>query len=158
MGVFIHRPGQRIWTPGSMGVQYVTPRGGACCPLWDSNANTVQALLDCWSSWGITQSDTATTFGSLSGTSKWIGGVLAPNGMIYGIPLNSTTVLKIDPTGDTATTFGSLSSGTSKWAGGVLAPNGMIYGIPINSTTVLKLLSTHAVDINCLLHRAVNKM
>jgi len=58
--------------------------------------------------------------------------------MIYGIPLNSAPVLKIDPTTDTASTFGSLS-GTNKWAGGVLAPNGMIYGIPINSTTVLKI-------------------
>ena len=52
--------------------------------------------------------------------------------MIYGIPYNSTSVLKIDPVTDTATTFGSLS-GTSKWFGGVLAPNGMIYGIPYDS-------------------------
>ena len=41
--------------------------------------------------------DTVTTFGSLSGSSKWFGGVLAPNGMIYGIPYNSTSVLKIRP-------------------------------------------------------------
>ena len=41
--------------------------------------------------------DTVSTFGSLSGTAKWIGGVLAPNGAIYGIPLSSTTVLKIQP-------------------------------------------------------------
>ena len=36
------------------------------------------------------------TFGSLSGSAKWQGGVLAPNGKIYGIPFNSTTVLEID--------------------------------------------------------------
>jgi len=82
--------------------------------------------------------DTASTFGSLSGTAKWAGGVLAPNGCIYGIPLNSTTVLKIDPATDTASTFGSLS-GTDKWFGGVLAPNGYIYGIPYSDTTVLKI-------------------
>jgi hypothetical protein len=41
--------------------------------------------------------DTTTTFGSLSGTDKWVGGVLAPNGMIYGVPYYATTVLKIDP-------------------------------------------------------------
>ena len=78
------------------------------------------------------------TFGSLSGTGKWKGGVLAPNGMIYGILHNSTEVLKIDPINDSASTFGSLSD-FSKWAGGVLAPNGMIYGIPYNSTTVLRI-------------------
>ena len=82
--------------------------------------------------------DTVTTFGSLSGSSKWFGGVLAPNGMIYGIPYNSTSVLKIDRVTDTATTFGSLS-GTSNWRGGVLAPNGMIYGIPYDSASVLKI-------------------
>jgi hypothetical protein len=72
------------------------------------------------------------TFGSLSGTSKWPGGVLAPNGKIYGIPFDSTGVLEIDPVARTATTFGSFS-GTLKWRGGVLAPNGKIYGIPLNS-------------------------
>ena len=64
--------------------------------------------------------DTATTFGNLAGTIKWLGGVLADNGMIYGIPLNSTSILKIDPSTDTATTFGNLA-GTLKWVGGVLA-------------------------------------
>ena len=76
-------------------------------------------------------SETIGTFGSLTGTAKWFGGVLAPNGFIYGIPYNSTTVLKIDPSTDTATTFGSLT-GTNKWFGGVLAPNGFIYVIPYN--------------------------
>ena len=83
--------------------------------------------------------ETVTTSGSLSGSAKWIGGVLAPNGFIYGIPINSTTVLKIDPRKDTVTTFGSLSGDTNKWAGGILAPNGFIYCIPLNSTTILKI-------------------
>ena len=83
--------------------------------------------------------NTATTFGNLSSDIiKWIGGVLAPNGYIYGIPFDSTSVLKIDPLTDTATTFGSLS-GQFKWQGGVLAPNGYIYGIPRSSTSVLKI-------------------
>jgi hypothetical protein len=76
--------------------------------------------------------------GSLAGSSKWIGGVLAPNGCIYGIPFNSTSVLKIDPITDTVSTFGSLA-GLAKWVGGVLAPNGCIYGIPHSSTSVLKI-------------------
>jgi len=79
------------------------------------------------------------TFGSLgSDSGKWEGGVLAPNGKIYGIPHNSTAVLEIDPASRTATTFGSLSD-SGKWIGGVLAPNGKIYGIPCNSTAVLEI-------------------
>ena len=54
------------------------------------------------------------TFGSLSGAGKWSGGVLAPNGKIYGIPFHSTEVLEIDPETKTATTFGSVGSDTSK--------------------------------------------
>ena len=88
---------------------------------------------------------TATTFGSLSGTNKWWGGVLAPNGKIYGIPHNSATVLEIDPVAITATTFGSLGTGENKWWGGVLAPNGKIYGIPRNSTSVFELSTTNNV-------------
>jgi len=58
--------------------------------------------------------------------------------MSYGIPFGSTEVLKVDPTDDTITTFGSLA-GNAKWMGGVLAPNGCVYGIPDYSTEVLKL-------------------
>ena len=86
-----------------------------------------------------TTTETVTTFGSLSGTEKWIGSVTAPNGSIYGIPFSSTTILKINPQDDSATTFGSLSTDTSKWIGGVVAPNGSIYGTPRGSTTALKI-------------------
>jgi len=85
---------------------------------------------------GFAVTTTSNGSGSLSGTGKWYGGVLAPNGKIYGIPRNSTSVLVIDPATNTTTTFGSLS-GTIKWFGGVLAPNGKIYGIPRDSTSVL---------------------
>ena len=33
--------------------------------------------------------------GSLTGSSKWYGGVLAPNGKIYGIPLGVAKILNI---------------------------------------------------------------
>ena len=62
-------------------------------------------------------------FGNLTGTNKWSGGVLAPNGKIYGVPFSSTQVLEIDPVSQTTNLFGSLEGGT-KWVGGVLAPNG----------------------------------
>ena len=84
------------------------------------------------------QTDTVSTFGSVAGASKYIGGVLAPNGFIYGIPCSATTVLKIDPSNDTVSTFGSVA-GASKYIGGVLAPNGFIYGIPLSATTILKI-------------------
>ena len=77
-------------------------------------------------------------FGSFSGNNKWLGGVLAPNGKIYGIPGNSTQILEIDPVNQTTSLFGSLSGGT-KWYGGVLAPNGKIYGISRNSTQILEI-------------------
>ena len=94
----------------------------------------------------------------LSGSGKWIGGVLAPNGKIYGIPSSSTTVLCIDPSNNTTSTFGSLS-GIGKWAGGVLAPNGKIYGIPLNSTTVLCIdgIGSMSSAKNALTHPFFNK-
>jgi hypothetical protein len=89
---------------------------------------------------------------TLTGGNKWYGGVLAPNGKIYGIPYNSTDILIIDPVTDTATrsSMSATLTGTNKWAGGVLAPNGKIYGIPINSTDILTItpdLNTSAVNI-----------
>ena len=83
------------------------------------------------------------TFGSLTGTLKWRGGVLAPNGKIYGIPYSATTILEIDPVTKTTSEFGSLT-GANKWQGGVLAPNGKIYGISYDSTTVLE------IDTGCI--------
>jgi hypothetical protein len=88
---------------------------------------------------GFAVTTTSNGSGSFSGTLKWAGGVLAPNGKIYGIPYNSTSVLVIDPVVGTATTFGSLSGNAAKWIGGVLAPNGKIYGIPFDSTSILAI-------------------
>ena len=36
------------------------------------------------------------------------GGVLAPNGKIYGIPSNMNNVLEIDPVAHTTSTFGNI--------------------------------------------------
>jgi hypothetical protein len=75
---------------------------------------------------------------AISPTNKWSGGVLAPNGKIYGIPYSSDAVLVIDTvakTTDVSSMSGMLTS--SKWAGGVLASNGRIYAIPFNAPNVL---------------------
>jgi hypothetical protein len=69
---------------------------------------------------------------------KWRGGVLGPDGKIYGIPHNATSVLTIDPvtnTVDTTSINGLI--GIDKWRGGVLAPNGKIYALPLDATCVL---------------------
>ena len=65
-------------------------------PIWsDNNVAGSEYMTALESDFTKTFSQTTTTFGSLSGTYKWYGGVLAPNGKIYGIPYNSTTVLEI---------------------------------------------------------------
>ena len=89
---------------------------------------------------GISYTVSESEFGSLPGsTYKWTGGVLAPNGKIYGIPYNSTTVLEIDPVNKTTSEFGTHSGPAYKWIGGVLAPNGKIYGIPYYGITILEI-------------------
>ena len=76
---------------------------------------------------------------SLTGSDKWTGGVLGPDGKIYGIPWNATDILVIDPVAGTATrsALGASLTGTDKWFGGVLGPDGKIYGIPGNATDIL---------------------
>lgn len=71
--------------------------------------------------------------------SNWSGGVIGPNGKIYGIPSGETSVLEIDPVAGIQTTFGTLSSSNYKWYGGILAPNGKIYCTPNSSTSILKI-------------------
>ena len=84
--------------------------------------------------------------GDLSGSGEfqWYGGVLAPNGKIYGIPRNASRVLCIDPATEQATLVGGdlSGSGDNKWVGGVLAPNGKIYGIPRDASRVLCISTT----------------
>ena len=119
---------------------------------WEAYQLCINASID------VSGDDVTSTFGSLAGGYKWVGGVLAPNGCIYGIPLNSTTVLKIDPVAETVSTFGSLAGGY-KWIGGVLAPNGCIYGIPYSATTVLKIdpASSAAFDTDVCLSAYFDK-
>ena len=76
---------------------------------------------------------------------KWGGGVLAPNGLIYGVPNHATTVLIIDPNTETAdtTSLQDAGAGSDKYHGGVLAPNGLIFAIPYSADSVL------VIDAGC---------
>jgi outer membrane protein assembly factor BamB len=78
-------------------------------------------------------SDTITSL--QTDTENSSGSVLAPNGMIYCIPFNRSSVIKIDPSNDRITTFGNVSG----FQGGALGPNGMIYALSQNATTVLRI-------------------
>ena len=44
----------------------------------------------------MTNTANTTAITGLSGTVKWAGGVLAPNGKIYGIPLDASSVLILE--------------------------------------------------------------
>jgi hypothetical protein len=76
---------------------------------------------------------------TLSGASKWEGGVLGSNNKIYGIPYSSTDILIIDPIAGTASrsAMGASLTGAGKWAGGVLGSDNKIYGIPFGATDIL---------------------
>jgi hypothetical protein len=88
---------------------------------------------------GFTVTKVADGSGNLTGTLKWYGGVLAPNGKIYCVPNSATEVLIIDPATNTTdrTSISTGLSGSNKWYGGVLAPNGKIYCVPRNAEEVL---------------------
>jgi streptogramin lyase len=113
-------------------------------PAWRENGNywtqITEALdnLPTPANYAAVQTLAATS----TDTNKWLGGVLAPNMSIYGVPFNARSVLKINTENDEVTTFGTIS-GTDHWAGGVLAPNGMIYCSPAYATAVLKIDPTN---------------
>lgn len=87
-----------------------------------------------------TNKDTASLFGSFSGSADYACGTLAPDGFIYCLPGKATTILKIDPKTDSYTTIGDVSElgSVHKWGGACVASNGCIYGIPTRTSKILK--------------------
>ncbi|MEG2433267.1 MAG: hypothetical protein RSB25_16630, partial [Acinetobacter sp.] len=109
--------------------------------LW-FEINIVMDMLSSAANSYHTKTGTASTSNmsaTLDSSAKWAGGVLAPSGKIYCVPVNATDILIIDPITNTATrsNMGATLSDTNKWRGGVLAPNGKIYCIPYNATDIL---------------------
>ncbi|EGD82196.1 hypothetical protein PTSG_02868 [Salpingoeca rosetta] len=94
------------------------------------------------------------TFGQLGPTAdKWLGGVLASNGLIYAAPWYSPSVLIINPSTNTVdtTTISGLGTDPAKWAGGVMAHNGLVYMFPSNRQSMLIIdPDTNAVDITSI--------
>jgi hypothetical protein len=95
--------------------------------------------LSLWFSTGAASADRDALGATLTETLKFRGGVLGPDGKIYGMPGHATDILIIDPVAGTASrsAMGATLTGDSKWQGGVLGPDGKIYGIPSTSTDIL---------------------
>ena len=110
-------------------------------PKWNETSVVMQHISDAANAYhNLESTATRSAMGAdLSGTSKFYGAVLAPNGKIYCIPFNSTDILIIDPVANTATrsNMGASLSDTNKFFGAVLAPNGKIYCVPSASTDIL---------------------
>ena len=73
--------------------------------------------------------------------SKYAGGVLGPNGLIYFVPRNAWNIGVLNPSSSTFTNIGaSLDCNTNGcYNGGVLGPNGLIYFVPYYVHNVGKL-------------------
>ena len=67
----------------------------------------------------------------------------ASNGLIYGIPESSSTILVINPATDAVHTFGDVSkicNASACWLRGTISPEtGAIYGIPFRAYSILKI-------------------
>ena len=71
---------------------------------------------------------------------KWQGGVLANDGMIYGVPCDAPYVLRINPeTAECSFIGGDLGTMEDKYQGGFLAHDGCIYCIPENAEHVMRI-------------------
>lgn len=74
------------------------------------------------------------------GQYKWLGGSYGADGCIYGMPSDSTSILRIDPIKNEATTFGTVPDCINKWQGGVLSNvDHCFYAVPANMDCVLRV-------------------
>lgn len=87
----------------------------------------------------------ATTVGNIgSSTLKYYSGVAHPNGFVYGIPYNASSVLKINVDTNTLSQFGNIVA-NQKYLGPTIAPNGKIYA-PRITTTIDGILEIDVVS------------
>ena len=78
---------------------------------------------------------------TVSGDSKYYGGVLAPNGKIYFVPTRADNIGELDPSTKIFNTIDISGTISSDWKyfGGVLAPNGKIYFVPNHADNIGEL-------------------
>jgi streptogramin lyase len=85
-----------------------------------------------------TENKTFTSFGS--GITISNGGVLSPNGCIYLIPYNNSTMCKVNVSTNAITSIGSTPGGTPyNFNTGILGMNGYIYMFPHVASIILKI-------------------
>lgn len=72
-------------------------------------------------------------------TYKWLGGSIGLDGNIYCPACDTSSVLKIDVTANTCTTFGHTGTLKNKWQGGILGRDGCIYCIPASGLYVCRI-------------------
>ena len=70
---------------------------------------------------------------------KWQNGFLGADDCIYGIPLKSETVLRIDPVTAEVSTIGGPFKGHNKWEGGVVGLDGALYCMPLKCHQVMAI-------------------
>lgn len=66
------------------------------------------------------------------------GGLLAPNGNIYGMPYNDSRILCLHVKEQITSFVSTPIFGLSQWEGGTLGEDGCIYFVPYSSSNVLK--------------------
>ena len=116
----------------------LAPNGKIYCV--PHNATNILVIDPANNSASTSEITTITPTNALAASGKWVGGVLAPNGKIYGVPHTATNILVINPANNSASTTEiniTLASTAAKWQGGVLAPNGKIYYVPHVATNIL---------------------
>ena len=89
------------------------------------------------------RTDEVRCVGEKLGGERWRyhGGVLAKNGLIFGVPCNAEKVICIDTTreDDVISFVGPAMTSRQKWYGGLLGKDGCFYAIPQNHSSVLKV-------------------
>ena len=80
----------------------------------------------------ITTFTTIDISATISGTGKYLGGVLGPDEIVYMVPHNADKIGVLNPATQTFTTIdiAATVSGLNKYAGGVLGLDGIIYMVP----------------------------
>ncbi len=115
-------------SPLIVGLSYIL---NPCTIVYDelTNPNRWSAYLQpellLQSSLGQSGGQQAVSFGSAApGGGAYYGGVLAPNGRIYLVPISATSYRFIDPAADSVQAFGPPTPGGFAFQGGVLASGG----------------------------------